>query len=343
MTVVLMALTGVVIFLIRDYFTYKDNTDTALKDNKEKIVEERTTRLGNLKYVVENVNDINNKIYTAYATSSNQMTSNIRDLSSNQARIIDGIDAFAKFDSAVGNTGNNISLLNLPGAVAPDVRLIKHVTMMSGLNINQIGSNLNSNVMFCNNDSTTPRCIKIPDSAGNTVLTSLYAGKRVVLDSESDINGTLNFNEVIGTGTATKYADIKAVGTNLNISSVNNMFLNSAGGKVGVGTTSFTTAATLHVNSLDNTQSAFRVTCPGNNEVSVDKDGVLYVKEIRFGNESSGDTLPKISSDTNGNLTLSLNGTTSRFTLPSISRVTYQQESGAAATISSAGPPQPNP
>lgn len=323
-TVVLMALTGVVIFLIKDYLSYKDKTKNDIQESKDKITQERTTRLGNLKYVVENVNDINNKIYKAYATSSNQMTSNINTLTTRQEQILNGIDTFAKFKSGE----NNISLLNLPGAVAPDVRLIQHVTMMNGLNINQIGSNVNvDNVMFCNKNATTPRCIKFPDSNGDTVLTSLYEGKRVVLDSESDINGNLNFNQNVGT-TPTKYADIKAVGTNLNISSVGNMYLNSVGGKVGIGTSSFTAAATLHVKSESATQTAFRVSCPGTNEVSVDKDGILYVKEIRFGNESNGSAVPKLSSDTNGNLTVSLNGTTSKLIFPAASSISIGPVSG---------------
>jgi hypothetical protein len=189
-----------------------------------------------------------------------------------------------KFKSAINDpAANNVSLfsLNLPGSVAPDIHLMKHITMINGMTINDIGSNeYIDNVMFCSR-GPNPRCIKFPDQDGNTVLTSLKSGSRIILDGDSDLQGVFNLKS-----SGLQYGNINGItsttGTDMQISSSNNMIFKPIGGKVGISTTAPT--ATLHVESLSAVNDGLRISCANGKNVYVDKDGTLNVEKIKIGN-----------------------------------------------------------
>lgn len=286
MTIVLLVLAGVIIFLIQDYLKYKETTDESLVTNKKGIEDEKTTRLSNLKYVVDSVNTINNDIYRQFTTSSNEMQTKFAGLSNNQQRGLSAFGSFMEFRSNINvDTPPNLTLFDMPGATAPDVRLIKHVTMINGLNIKEIGSNqFIDNVMFCNKGAT--RCIKFPDQDGNTVLTSMKLGSRIVLDSDSDIQGTVNLKS--SGPTSLSYGIIDGVasgtGTNMRISASNNLLLNPYGNVGITKSASFPLTAMLHIDAAFPTAGdGFRVSCPNNKSVWIDNTGTLNVEKIKVG------------------------------------------------------------
>lgn len=317
---ILLALAGAIAFLIYDYLGYKDTTDASIADANKKIRTEGDTRLSNLKYVVEQVNKVNTDIYNTWSSNNTLLTNNLSATSNQQTRVQRGLQSVFDFTPSM-SCNVSVPLIDLPGYANPDVRLIKHVTMVSGLTIKDIGTTSNTNVTFCSKNEPT-RCIKFPDENGNTLLTSMASGSRVIFDTDTDVNGTLNLN----TASRLQYGYLSSVpnatgGNDLQmVASSNIMMRPSATGKVAISTTNTAPAALLHVTSTDAATDVFRAT-PSNtaNTVAVRGDGTLNVKKIQIGNttiEASTDNNSILFKGNTGTQILTLNPTRSVFASP---------------------------
>lgn len=285
LTIILLLLAGVTIYFIVDYMKFKDTTDDSIDSAKKDIAEEGTRRISNLKYVVEQVNTVNDSIFNEVQNNSNFMLRSVNTLNSNQTKTLNGIDAFFKFTSNVGSP-SNITLFDLPGFVAPDVKLMKHLTAVSGMTITDINSS--NNFMICNRDSPA-KCIKFPDNNGDTYLTSFSNNSKIVLDSTGGIDlngGAINLRKG-----GSNYAYIDATGNDTLFSATSNMFIRvGQTGKVGIATDTTTPSAMLHVTSKDATMPPFKASTL-TNTVEIDGQGVLKVNKIQIGGatiESSG-------------------------------------------------------
>jgi hypothetical protein len=284
MIVVLLILSGVTIFLVKDYLAYKDATNNALDDTSSRIKQEGDTRLSNLKYVVDKVNVVNTDIYNTYTASNTDINTRLAATSNMSTKTLGGINHFLQFSSNVTIGANyNVSLLDLPGYVAPDVRLMKHVTMVSGLTVRDVGFSNYDNVSFCSREDPN-RCIKFPDESGNILLTSMRNGSRVIIDTNTDVNGSINFSN----SSKASYGTISPSGsanTNMSITS-SNIFL-APTNQMGVSPSVFTPNALLHVKSTNATGDVFRATpSTGTNEVFINNAGELNVSKLKLGDNT---------------------------------------------------------
>jgi hypothetical protein len=291
MILVLFSLIGVLAFLVYDYLKYKDETTLSLQSASKSITNEKSERLSNLKYMVDQVNTVNTDIFNTFNSNMALQTSNIDTMRSNQDKMVSGLNTFLTFSSneSIPIGSGQISLINLPGVVAPDVRLIKHVTAVSGFTIKDLGNSVGSSntAIFCSKDDPN-RCIRFPDADGNTFLTSLKSDGSVVMGSKSEFRNELNFSYV-NSGTVTQYGTIKPTTTtnpDVIVDARNNLLLRA--GKVGVSRNEMTPEAALNIVSTDATTNVFKAqsTVPNANPVVIKPDGTLVVRNLQIGDEA---------------------------------------------------------
>ena len=171
LTFCILAIVGVLVYFAIDYSKYKKTISDDLTTSDSKLTDEKVDRVSNVKYVVDQINGVNNDIYSQVIDNRTQ----VQTMQDTQSQILGGLSSFMTFSSNVTGASSNVGstslpLLNLPGTGNVDVQLIKHVTATMGLTANDLSST--NSVKFCSQLDPT-RCIQIPDQNGNLYLTSM--------------------------------------------------------------------------------------------------------------------------------------------------------------------------
>lgn len=266
MILALLALIGVVVFLVYDYLKHKDANAKDFKDTDVRIDTEKKDRLSNLKFVVDQVNDVNNDIYDTMMSNVGRLDTSFSNVSGIQSGMLGGLGTFLQFSSnSIDGRSHNVDLLNLPGTVNPNVQLMQHVNVMMGLTVKDLDGASSNIVEFCSKADPT-RCVKIPDRDGNVVLKSLTPSGKVMVDSPMRLSGSLSLTGSNAT-TAASQVSLSSDGTSL--------FLQGQG--VAVGNFS-NPGAKLHVQA-DQGAAAFKVSLPTSDALLVSADGSLVTTQ----------------------------------------------------------------
>jgi hypothetical protein len=197
--IILMGLIGVTIYLVKDYKEYKTQTDGLFTKQQENISSvqksvsnEGSARLSNLKFVVDQVNSVNMDIDNEMTSNVTRLDTKLAGVSNVQQQWIRGMDTFFRFSS----NATSKSLYDYNNSYAtPDLELIRRTSMLGGVNIQNIDSANVGKPAFqvCGTDSTgqvNSRCIKIPDTNGNTFITGLRDNSKVIINTNSIFTGT---------------------------------------------------------------------------------------------------------------------------------------------------------
>lgn len=215
MLLCVMALAGLVVYFIVDYQKYRKDVDKRFGTSDGKLSTEQVDRMSNVKYVVDQVNNVNNDIYT-------QVTSNVTKIDTainNQAQMLGSFASFLSFSSntPASTSGAQVSLMNLPGSGNIDVNLMQRVNATMGLTAKDLSAQ--KNVKFCSQLDPT-RCIQIPDANGNLYLTSMQnnASSSIIMDA-SNVNSTGTINapqyKLGGSMISTNPQGLNIIGSNL--------------------------------------------------------------------------------------------------------------------------------
>jgi hypothetical protein len=226
----ILGIAGVLTYIILDYNTYKTDTSTrfagakAADDaNKHSISTESTTRLSNVKYVVDQVNSVNDQIYTktqndvaAVTATTDKLGKTSDDTTMVLSMMLTGMDNFLKFGetpSSSTNQGLYMGYTMDPTVHNADLRLMQHTTAIGGLSVPDLtadSSKSNMKVRFCGAPAglgASPACIELPNAEGDTYFTSLVPGKKIVMgapvDFKSDIalsSGKVNIGGSVALG-----------------------------------------------------------------------------------------------------------------------------------------------
>jgi len=255
--IALLALAGVVAYYIIDYLNYKKQNASDMTTVNNALNQEGQDRLGNLAYVVNQVNTVNDDIYNTITSNIQYTNSNVSVQAQNTNSLISNLNSIFNLTSADGK--NTYSLLNLPGSATPNLNLINKVTATMGITANNL-TPANS-AQFCNASGS---CIQFPDSSGNTYLTNLTNGGQVVLDGPVRVNS----NMAIGTG---------ASAPNMGVDTNNSLILNAK--RVGLGSTA--PVATLDVLQGLNGDDMLHLTKSGATSpaILVDSEGNIKVNQ----------------------------------------------------------------
>lgn len=252
--VALMALAGVVVFFIYDYYKHKDNNDKDFKAANTKVDVEKSDRLSNLKFVVDQVNDVNADIYNTMSSNVLGLQSNITAMAETTSNVDAGVASFLQFtNNRFSANPAQLKITELPGAVDPDIQLIQHVSALMGITASDL--NATNAAKFCNQDKS--RCIQFPDTNGDTYLTSLNTNNNLVMDATTRFKGDMKLHD--GTG---DQATISAVTDGLVIKT----------GNVGIGTALSNPQASLHIETSA-TRPALRIGSGTSPAVLVDNLG----------------------------------------------------------------------
>lgn len=284
MIIVLLALIGVLVFLVWDYMQYKEATAKEIAETNTSVQNEKANRLSNIKYVVDQVNDVNTDIYNTFNSNITLHDDRLGTLEGDQQAMLDGLNSFLAFSSnvSVGASVTPITLQDMPGVRSADVRLMTHVTSVSGFTIQDIAAGSNT-VEFCSKADPN-RCIRFPDKDGNTLLTTMSPNSSIIMDSPSEFRSSVTLKAPSATAAPVTYGSVGAItnGTqsDLSIKAENNLFLR--GGKVGISTNTFTPEAALHVMSYNDTLPVFKAqtNATGASPVIIQPDGTVVANRV---------------------------------------------------------------
>lgn len=275
--VVLFVLIGIVSYTLYDYYGYKVKVSSD-------IATEKSERLGNVKSIVDQVNEVHDGIGSELDQLNNDATTFER-----------GMQRMLKFKTKTGtNSYKEIPLSELPGANEPDVNLLTHVTSVGGLTIKDLDKSQSpeKTLQVCGGNPT--KCIKIPDENGDVVLTNLYTDKAIALDGKTVITAPLSFTSA------------GKLGAKISTSSENtvNMDTNAFGIRPVNSTTTTPPQASLHIQAPGGTSAStlppFKVSIGTEDVLNVGTDGVLTAKSIKLQSTGATPKIVTLSMDTNG-------------------------------------------
>ena len=275
-TIVLIILVAIVIiisviiaYLIKDYLQYKTQVNTQFSVTQSQVNSEQKDRIASLKYVVDQVNTVNDDISSTLNNETDNQTQFISDLDKSQGNFLNGLNAAFSFND---NSGTTVPIINLQESVNPNMQLLNNVTATMGLTAKDLQPNGNT-VKLCSKTDPS-KCIQFPDRNGNTYLTDMGNGgiildgqKGTTINNGMNLNGGLNMNASAGTPSGS-----------INPSGPNQMVLQSA--KVGVGNFGTTAPlATLHVSSQNSTDNILQLSgnTPTNNVITVSPNGTITI------------------------------------------------------------------
>ena len=269
--IILLIIIGIIFVLfhyIRDYLNYKSTVDTNLSIAQSAINSEKTDRVKNLKYIVDQVNTVNDQVYNVTNQNILNQQQIESQLDASQSNIIAGLNSAFTFTDS---NNNPISIIDLPGYMQPNLNLLNNVT--ATMNLTAQNMNLIGTAQMCSiNDPT--KCIQFPDKDGNTYLTDMGNGN-ITLDATNgtdiyngvNLFGNLNINSKSGESAAL-------------INTTNPNSINIQTNKLGVGDFDKIAKlnATLHINASSNisTANVFELsTNQGHSLMSVDPNGTI--------------------------------------------------------------------
>lgn len=230
--ILVLALIGVMVYLYISFSDHKTSMEKEVEEvdgkatrNKQLVANETINRLGNIKHVVNQVNDINDTIWYTHQDTASSNQARMDELKASNETLIQGVDTFFKFstDSITDQRLYDSSSM-LTADDRPHLDVIKQVNLVSGMTAKDLSpptTNSSGNVdgvmaKFCAKGGSP--CISFPNDEGDTYLTALSEGQNIVMDAPVKIKQGLLFE---GTDSA-------------QVSSPDGIFFNS---HVGIGST----------------------------------------------------------------------------------------------------------
>jgi hypothetical protein len=257
---------------ISDYLNYKTTVNTGLSVTQSAINSEKTDRVANLKYIVDQQNTVNSQIYNTVNSNIQSQSMFEAEIQASQSNIISGLNTVFKFSDS---NNNIIPIDNVPGSAQPNLTLLNNVTAAMDLTANNM--NIYGPVEMCSANDPT-KCSRFPDQNGNVYLTDggngnivLDATKGTIVNNSMNLNGQLNIHSQSGNPGAT-----------LN-PSTNGINIQTA--QLGVGDfTNIQPNATLHVNTIPNnanhSPNVFQLTRNNGQQIlTVDNNGSIKIYE----------------------------------------------------------------
>jgi hypothetical protein len=201
MIILVLGIIGFTVYFFIDYYNHKKDNTKSFDTVDTNLKAEKTDRLGNLKYVVDQVNKTNETMDADYLKRFDTIEDNVESHINKYNAFESGFGSIIRTRNASSNVTLQVTqLANLP---ATDVDLIKHVSFLSGATIKDLvadPANPNQRFKVCGAGSTG-RCIELPNSEGDTYLTSLDGTKSIVFDAPVKAYNSIDLYNNVGTGT----------------------------------------------------------------------------------------------------------------------------------------------
>lgn len=191
---IILALSGIVTYLIIDMNRQKQALAAKINSTNVAIQAEKSDRISNVKYVVDQVNEVNDDIYKSINSSIQQDKQNINNLTESHSELVTSMNQFMAAAPSSTAYASGVNHASIPitehkEVIDPDLRFLKRVSMTKGMTVSDVdfdGGPLND-VKICSKVDPA-NCLRIPDANGNTTLTSVIPGKAIVLKGNVAVN-----------------------------------------------------------------------------------------------------------------------------------------------------------
>lgn len=196
-----------------DFDKHKTDNQTDFKKVETDLSKEKSDRLSNLSFVIDQVNAVNKDIKSTYdnanAAQDKQLTQYGSNISIMNTSLTGMGNSMAMFNASLRGINNRIHgietgfgtllevkdgnmtsfppLLSLSRIQNPDINLIKNVSVLSGMTIKDVQAT--KQFKICG--GTPERCVSFPDAQGNTYLTGFGANASLILDAPTEAKENL--------------------------------------------------------------------------------------------------------------------------------------------------------
>jgi len=267
MIILVLGIIGFTIYFFVDYYKHKETNvkdfekvDTSLKTEKE-------DRLGNLKYVVDQVNTTNQTMDTEYVKRFDTLEDGLEASVNKYNAFESGFGSIIRTRNSASNV--NLEITKLSTLPATDIDLIKHVSMLGGVTIKDLNTTSPTMKMKICGAGSDGRCIQFPNNEGDTYLTSLTPTKSIVFDAPIKAYNEFSLYNNVGVGTTSVPTMKIRSGTN------NSTHLDIAPDGSLVVKSINTDNTTTELVSVDKTKMAVK------NDLELDK-GTVGIGTIRY-------------------------------------------------------------
>jgi len=207
-----LSLIGISIYFYMDMDKHKVANATDIKMVKTGITQEKTDRLGNLAYVIDQVNVINKDIKKTYDEANTAQDVQVTNLGQKIDSVETGFGSILSVRS--GTTASNIPLSSIASLTNPNIELIRNISTIGGMTIKN--STPTNQFKICG--GTPEQCIQFPDSAGNIYMTGFGTSANITMASPVQFNNGL---KIMRNGTNIGTIGVDTDNSSLSISSSN--------------------------------------------------------------------------------------------------------------------------
>lgn len=191
---IILALSGVVTYLIIDMNRQKQALADKINATNSAIQSEKSDRISNVKYVVDQVNEVNDDIYKSINSSIHEDRQKLTNLTDAHTDLVTSVNQFMAAAPTSTSYASSASSASIPisehkEVINPDLRFLKRVSVTKGMTISDVDYNTTpvNDLKICSKVDPS-NCLRIPDKNGNTVLTSVIPGKAIVLNGSVAVN-----------------------------------------------------------------------------------------------------------------------------------------------------------
>jgi uncharacterized protein YxeA len=223
--IAIIAVIGAGIYFYMDMKDHKATNTNEFEHVNKNIEEEQKTRLGNIKYVVDQVNTTNEEMDTEYT-----------------ARFEDLEKSATGFGKLIKTTNGTKDVADV--ADPQSIDLMKRVSVVGGMTIKDLQSG--TKFSACGTGANASDCIEFPNQTGDTVLKGITGSSSSVVsaspfkaESGATVSGVLNVNNIKNISSANDL--VISSGTNNTITlnkDEGSIIIKSGNNIVGVGTSS---------------------------------------------------------------------------------------------------------
>jgi hypothetical protein len=306
---IILAIIGLSVYFFIDYNKHKDTNTKDFEEVDKDLVNEKETRLANLKYVVDQVNDTNKTMDDTYTKRFDTVETDLKKNIDNYTKFESG---FGSIIQARGSTNVTIPVTQLSTLPATDVQLMKHVSFLGGATIKdlQVADAKAMKICGVKGDATDPRCIQFPNSDGDTYITNIVKDKSIVLDGPVKTKGGVNIYGNLG-----MYTDPTATTKALELTN-------------GAGQTNVSTDNTVVVKSV--TAPAMDIVKINKNSVEINATNIKLTGNVTINGFAAATVAPMVITNTNDTTTTPMSGVTENFCGALQNRENYSCKIGTA-------------
>lgn len=175
---IIIAVIAACVYFYIDFTKHKESNVSDFEKVRTDVVSEQETRTSNIASIVQQVNDVNYMMDTENKEAIAKIDETVNDVVSKYTTFETGFGSIIKTTDAI--TGEQVPLREITSSTPVDVQFFKHVNMLGGMSINELSRNDNKRVRACGSGSDATRCIEFPNDIGDTYITSLTSGGKII-------------------------------------------------------------------------------------------------------------------------------------------------------------------